>query len=81
MKIINFKKRIMKSLAKEHQESYENTKICYISKEKFENKYSENTEHCKVTNHVADKNSLLCLLFFIHLFYTHHIHIFLLYIF
>ena len=64
MKIINFKKRSMKLLAKEHQESYENAKICYICKEKFENKYSENKEHCKVTNHVVDKNSLLSLLFF-----------------
>ena len=69
MKIINFKKRSMKLLAKEHQESYENAKICYICKEKFENKYSENKEHCKVTNHVVDKNSLLSLLFFVHLYY------------
>ena len=64
MKIINFKRRSMKLLAKEHQESYENAKICYICKEEFEKKYSENKEHCKVTNHVADKNYLLCLLLF-----------------
>ena len=31
IKIINFKKKKM--------ESYENAKICYICKEKFENKY------------------------------------------
>ena len=37
MKIINFKK--MRSFTKEQQESYENSKICYICKEKFENKY------------------------------------------
>ena len=29
----------MNSLTKEQQESYENSKICYICKEKFENKY------------------------------------------
>ena len=52
----------MKLLAKEQQESYENAKICYICKEKFENKYLENKEHCKVTDHVIDNNSLFCLL-------------------
>ena len=39
MKIINFKNKKMKLLTKEQQESYENAKICYICKEKFENKY------------------------------------------
>ena len=29
----------MNLLTKEQQESYENAKICYICKEKFENKY------------------------------------------
>ena len=37
MKIINLKK--LKLLTKEHQGSYENAKICYICKEKLENKY------------------------------------------
>ena len=32
MKIINFKKKKMKLLTKEQQESYENTKICYTCK-------------------------------------------------
>ena len=32
MKIINFKKKKMKLLTKEQQESYENAKVCYISK-------------------------------------------------
>ena len=36
--MINFFKK-MKSLTKELQESYEHAKICYICKEKFENKY------------------------------------------
>ena len=39
MKIINFKKKKMKLLTKEQQKSYENAKIFYICKEKFENKY------------------------------------------
>ena len=62
MKIIGFKKRSMKLLAKKQQESYENAKISYICKEKFKNKYLENEEHCKVRNHVIDNNSLFCLL-------------------
>ena len=37
MKIINFKKKNMKLLTKEQQESHENAKIFYICKEKFEN--------------------------------------------
>ena len=32
MKIINFKKKKMKLLTKDQQESYENAKICYICK-------------------------------------------------
>ena len=39
MKVINFKTKKMKLLTKEQQKSYENTKVCYICKEKFENKY------------------------------------------
>ena len=39
MKIINFKKKNMKLLTKEQQESYKNEKICYICIEKFEDKY------------------------------------------
>ena len=48
MKIINFKKKKMKLLTKEQQESYENAKICYICKEKFENKYLKDKKYCKV---------------------------------
>ena len=33
----NFKKKKMKLLTKDQQESYENAKICHIFKEKFEN--------------------------------------------
>ena len=39
MKIINFKKKKMKLLSKEQQESYGNLKICYNCNEKLENKY------------------------------------------
>ena len=51
MKIINFKKKKLKLLSKEQQESYENAKICYISKEKFENKYVKDKKYCKVRDH------------------------------
>ena len=51
MKIINFKKKKMKLLTKEQQESYENAKICYICKEKFENKYLKDEKYCKVGDH------------------------------
>ena len=51
MKIINFKKKKMKLLTKEQQESYENAKICYICKERFENNYLEDKKYCKVSDH------------------------------
>ena len=51
MKIINFKKKKMKLLTKEQQESYENAKICCICKEKFENKYLIDKKYPKVTDH------------------------------
>ena len=43
IKIINFKKKKM--------ESYENAKICYICKEKFENKYLKDKKYQKVKDH------------------------------
>ena len=39
MEIINFKKKKMKLLTNEQWESYENAKICYICKERLEDKY------------------------------------------
>ena len=51
MKIINFKKNKMKLLTKEQQESYENAKICYICKEKFQYKYLKDKKHHKVRDH------------------------------
>ena len=64
MKIIIFKNKNMKLLAKEQQESYENAKICYICEEKFKNKYFKDKRHGKVTDHVIDNNSLLCVLMY-----------------
>ena len=51
MKIINFKKKKILVIKKQQQESYENAKICYICKEKIENKYRENKKCCKVWDH------------------------------
>ena len=51
MKVINFKKKKMKLLTKEQQESFENPKICYICKEKFENKYLKDKRYHKVRDH------------------------------
>ena len=51
MKIINFKKKKMKLLTKELQESYENTKVCCICREKFEIKYLKDKKHRKVRDH------------------------------
>ena len=51
MKIINFKKKKMKFIPKEHKESYENAKICYICLEKLEHKYLKDKKCCKVRDH------------------------------
>ena len=41
----------MKLLTKEQLQLYENTKICYICKEKFENKYLKDKKCCKIRYH------------------------------
>ena len=41
----------MRLLTKEQQGSYENAKIYYICKEKFENKYLKDKKYCKVRDH------------------------------
>ena len=51
IKIINFKKKKMKLLPKEQQESFENPKICNICKEKFKNKYLKDKRYHKVRDH------------------------------
>ena len=48
MKIINFKKKKMKSLTKEQHKSFENLNICYICKEKFEKKYVKDRKDLKL---------------------------------
>ena len=42
----------MKLLTKEQKELYENTKICFICNEKFENKYVRHKIYCKVRNNL-----------------------------
>ena len=55
MKIINFKKKkiyLKKNYKfKEPQESHENSKICYICKEKFKNNYLKDKKYRKVRDH------------------------------
>ena len=51
MKIINFFLKKMKLLTKEQQESDGNAKICYICKEKFENKCLKDKKYRKVGDH------------------------------
>ena len=41
----------MKLLTKDYQESYANSKICYICKEKFKNIYLKDKKHHKVRDH------------------------------
>ena len=41
----------MKSLTNEQQKSFQNAKICYISKEIFEDKNAKDKKYCKVTDH------------------------------
>ena len=50
MKIFSFKKL----LTKEQRQSYENAKICYIYKEKFENKYVEDKKYRKVRDYIGE---------------------------
>ena len=47
VEIVNFKKKKMKLLSGDQQESHENAKICHICKAKFANKYLKDT-YCKV---------------------------------
>ena len=62
MKIILFKKKKLKLLIKEQQESYENANICYICREKLENKYLKDKKHLEVRDycHYTGKYYILC---------------------
>ena len=51
MEIINLKKKKVKLLTKQQQESYWNTKVCYICKKKLENKYVKDKKYCQVRDH------------------------------
>ena len=51
IKIINSKKKKMMLLTKEHQESYENAKICHTYKEKIKNNYLKDKKYRKVIDH------------------------------
>ena len=51
MRIIRFKNKKIMLLIKEQQESHENTKICYICEETFDNKYLKDKKYCKVRDH------------------------------
>ena len=44
LKVIDFKKNKMKLLRNKQRKSYENAKICYTCKEKFEDKYIKYTK-------------------------------------
>ena len=64
--IINFKKKKRKLLTKKQQDSYESAKICYICKEKFENKYLNDKkyrnvrDHCHYTGEYRDAAHSMC---------------------
>ena len=51
MKLIHFKKKKMKLLTKNQQESYENSKIGYIFNEESKNKYLKDKKYHKVRDH------------------------------
>ena len=48
VKIISFKKKKVKLLTKEQQESHKHVKICYIGIKKIENKYEEDKKYPRV---------------------------------
>ena len=66
IKITSFKTKKMELLTKEQQESYENTKICYIS-QKYENKCLKDKKYRKVSNHCIIQCSIkvLCIAYVI----------------
>ena len=54
----------MKLLTSDQQESYENGKISYICKERFENKYFEDKNYHRVRDHCR-YTEVLCLAYVI----------------
>ena len=57
VKIISLKKKKMKLLIKEQHKLYENAKLSYTCKEKFENKYLKNKKYHKVRDHCHDTDT------------------------
>ena len=51
MEIINFEKKNMKSLTNEQQISYEIAKLCYICKEKPEDRHAKDNKYHKIRDH------------------------------
>ena len=51
MRKISLKKKKMKLLTKEQEESYENSIICYISTENFEKVYFKEKKYRTATDH------------------------------
>ena len=49
--IINYKKKKLKLLTNKQKDSYQNSKICHICKEKFEVKIAADNKYCKVRDH------------------------------
>ena len=41
----------MKLLTKERQKSYQNVKICYICKQKIQDKHAKDKKYCNVRDH------------------------------
>ena len=56
----------MRLSTKEQQESYENAKLCYISREKFEHKYAKHNtyrkfiDNCHSTEEYKDAAHCIC---------------------
>ena len=51
IKIIDFEKKKVKLLTNDQKESYEHAEICYICKEKFEDKHTKDKKCGRVRNH------------------------------
>ena len=51
VEIINFEQKNMIPMTKEPRELHEKSKICYVCKRKFVQKYTKNRNYCKSRNH------------------------------
>ena len=60
MKRRNFKKKKIKSLINEQHKSHENEKICYICKEKFEDKYTKLRDYNDHTDEYRGATHSIC---------------------